>query len=81
MNTDRHGFKHGDITQKIIGVFYEVYNELGHGFLESVYEEALCVELTLRNIRFCSPSADRREIQGRKTWAKRGSIFWRMSTS
>ena len=26
------GLKHRDLTQKIIGVFYEVYNELGHGF-------------------------------------------------
>ena len=38
--------KHGDLTEKIIAVFYEVYNELGHGFLESVYhrsfEYALC---------------------------------------
>jgi hypothetical protein len=27
MNTSNHGFKHGEITQKIIGVFYEVCNE------------------------------------------------------
>jgi hypothetical protein len=27
------------LTEKIIGVFYEVYNELGFGFLESVYRE------------------------------------------
>jgi len=33
MNTDEHGFKHGDITQKIIRVFYEVYNELVMAFL------------------------------------------------
>ncbi len=26
------GLKHRDLTQKIIGVFYEVYNELGHVF-------------------------------------------------
>ncbi|MGB6476894.1 MAG: GxxExxY protein [Candidatus Sulfotelmatobacter sp.] len=31
------------MTEKIIGVFYDVYNELGHGFLESVYEQALAV--------------------------------------
>jgi GxxExxY protein len=36
---------HRDLTQKIIGVFYEVYNELGHGFLESVYEEAMLIAL------------------------------------
>jgi hypothetical protein len=27
--------KHHELTEKIIGVFYDVYNELGHGFLES----------------------------------------------
>jgi GxxExxY protein len=32
--------KHHELTEKIIGVFYDVYNELGHGFLESVYEQA-----------------------------------------
>ena len=29
---------HGDITREIIGAFYEVYRELGHGFLEAVYQ-------------------------------------------
>ena len=45
MNTEGHGFKHGEITQKIIRVFYEVYNELGYGFLESVYEKSLQIAL------------------------------------
>ena len=45
MNTDGHGFKHGEITQKVIRVFYEVYNELGYGFLESVYEKSLQIAL------------------------------------
>jgi GxxExxY protein len=31
------------LTQAIIGVFFEVYNELGFGFLESVYREAMAV--------------------------------------
>jgi GxxExxY protein len=53
MNTDIHGFKHGEITQKIIGVFYEVYNELGHGFLESVYEKSLEVALTAMKLKVC----------------------------
>jgi len=51
MNTDRHGFKHGEITEKIIGVFYQVYNELGHGFLESVYEKSLQIALTSMGLK------------------------------
>lgn len=35
----------GELTQRIIGVFYDVFNELGHGFLESVYTEAVCMAL------------------------------------
>jgi len=33
------------LTEKIIGLFYDVYNELGHGFLESVYEQAMLIAL------------------------------------
>ena len=39
------GLQHGELTEKIIGVFYDVYNELGYGFLESVYEESLVIVL------------------------------------
>jgi GxxExxY protein len=45
MNADHKDFKHLELTQKIIGVFYNVYNELGHGFLESVYENAMTLAL------------------------------------
>lgn len=38
--------KHEELRGKIIGVFYDVYNELGHGFLETVYEKAMCVALS-----------------------------------
>jgi GxxExxY protein len=40
------GFKSQEITEKIIGVFYDVYNELGYGFLEPVYEQAMHIALT-----------------------------------
>ncbi|MEW6607413.1 MAG: GxxExxY protein [bacterium] len=36
---------HSDITEKIIKSFYQVYNTLGYGFLEKVYENALIIEL------------------------------------
>jgi len=53
MDTDKHGFKHKDITDKIIRVFYEVYNELGHGFLESVYERSLEIALNSLELKVC----------------------------
>ncbi|MDZ4149306.1 MAG: GxxExxY protein [Flavobacteriaceae bacterium] len=37
---------HEDTTGKVIKAFYKVYNELGYGFLEKVYENALYLELT-----------------------------------
>ncbi len=38
-------YKHQDVTSQIIKAFYEVYNTLGYGFLEKVYENALVIEL------------------------------------
>ena len=45
MGWDPENYKHQELTQVIIQVFYEVYNELGHGFLESVYQEAMLIAL------------------------------------
>jgi GxxExxY protein len=36
---------HKEITDKILKAFYKVYNELGFGFLERVYENSLIIEL------------------------------------
>ena len=38
--------KHEQLTEKIIQAFYKVYNTLGYGFLERVYENAMFIELT-----------------------------------
>jgi GxxExxY protein len=43
MNTDEHRLN--SITEKVIGCAYRVANELGPGFLEKVYENALAHEL------------------------------------
>ena len=37
--------EHAELTERIIGVFYEVYNDLGPGFLESVYANAMTITL------------------------------------
>ena len=39
-----------DLTEKIIGAAIEVYRLLGPGLLESIYEEALEIELQLRGL-------------------------------
>lgn len=36
---------HEETTEKIIKAYYKVYNTLGHGFLEKVYENAMAIEL------------------------------------
>lgn len=44
-------YPHSDITEKIINATFEVYNRLGSGFLESVYENALVIALEKREIK------------------------------
>jgi GxxExxY protein len=39
------GLLHEELTDAIIKTFYDVYNELGHGFLENVYQNSLYLEL------------------------------------
>ena len=48
MNVD---YKHSEITELIIRAFYDVYNTLGYGFLEKVYENALSIELREQDIK------------------------------
>jgi GxxExxY protein len=41
---------HSELTEQVIGAAYEVYNELGFGFLETVYEKSLVIALRDRGI-------------------------------
>ena len=43
-------YKHSELTEQIIGAFYDVYSKLGYGFLEDVYVKALVIELKKRGI-------------------------------
>lgn len=38
-------YLHQELTSKVINAFYKVYNTLGYGFLEKVYENAMRIEL------------------------------------
>jgi GxxExxY protein len=50
MNTDFQDAKYKQLTERIIGVFYEVYNRLGYGFLEKVYENSMLIEFEKEKI-------------------------------
>ena len=45
-----NSFLHEEITGKIIEAFYAVYNKLGYGFLEKVYENSMLIELKKREL-------------------------------
>ena len=55
--TQMEQFKHKDLTDRVINAFYRVYNELGFGFLENVYQNALCIELISRGFQVESQKA------------------------
>lgn len=50
-HTDR-AYLHSDLTDIANGAFYRVYNTMGFGFLESVYRNALAIELTKAGVEF-----------------------------
>ena len=56
MNADYQDFKHKELTEKIIKIFYIVYNKLGYGFLEKVYENAMMIEFKREDILAVSQS-------------------------
>jgi GxxExxY protein len=51
MNSDQREFVCEELTGRIIGIFFEVYNELGFGFLESVYEKALIIAMNEKGLQ------------------------------
>lgn len=44
--------KHNDLTEKVIGAFFKVNNQLGYGFSEKIYENAMVFEI--RNLELKS---------------------------
>ena len=43
--------EHKELTEKVIGCAYRVYNRMGFGFLESVYEKCLLIEFRKAGIK------------------------------
>lgn len=51
MATNKPNIIYQDLSYQIMGAIFEVHKELGPGFLESVYEKALLLELTSRGMK------------------------------
>ena len=45
-------YRHDDLTHEIIGAAMDVHSEMGAGLIEQIYENAMCVELIKRGIRY-----------------------------
>ena len=63
------------LTRAIIGTFYDVYNELGYGFLESVYRSALQIVLAERNFPLQSEAPLAIHFHGHRIGAYRADLI------
>jgi GxxExxY protein len=66
---------HGALTGQIIGAFFDVYNELGHGFSELVYHHAMIVALTDRGIQTEAERAITIHFRGRVVGVFRADLI------
>lgn len=57
--------KHEALTERLIGTFYTLYNELGHGFLESIYQRGYAFMLTDEGLSFVEQAPVRVMHRGR----------------
>jgi GxxExxY protein len=57
--------KHEILTEKLIGAFYTLYNELGHGFLESIYQRGYAYMLKDEGLPFVEQAPVRVTHRGR----------------
>lgn len=48
---DSQDLKYKDVTEKILEIYFRVYNRLGYGFLEKLYENAMMIEFEKEGLR------------------------------
>ena len=63
------------ITRRIVGAFYDVYNRLGYGFLESVYANALAIELVGRGLHVVREARSEVRYKGRLVGTFRADLL------
>lgn len=57
MNSDYQDFKHKVLNENNADIFHRVYNKLGYGFVEKVYENAMMIEFKREGVPAVSQSA------------------------
>ena len=65
MEDPKMDFEKDELTEKIIGCAYKISNELGSGFLEKVYENAMVIELADAGLRVAQQQPIQVEYKGR----------------
>ena len=59
LDTEHQNSKHKELIEKVIVIFYKVYNKLGYGFLEKVYKDTMMIEFKKEGIPSVSQSGIR----------------------
>ena len=67
-----------ELTEKIIGCTYRVYNKMGFGFLESVYEKCLLIELHKAGLKAESQKAITVYYDGKLSESMLLILLWRI---
>jgi GxxExxY protein len=68
-------FRHLEITRQIVGAFFEVYGELGYGFLESVYRAAMSIALRERGLAVEAEVELKAKFRGRAVGTFRADLL------
>ncbi len=68
-------YKHSEVTEKIIKAFYKVYNTLGYGFLEKVYENAMLIELLNMGLKAVAQHPITVHYEGKKVGVYCADLF------
>ncbi|MBY0512355.1 MAG: GxxExxY protein [Gemmataceae bacterium] len=66
---------HEELTRQIIGCAYRVYNAMGHGFLESVYENCMLIELRRAGLRVENQHPIKVHYQGQVVGSFEADLF------
>ena len=70
--------KHEELTERLIGIYFTLYNELGHGFLESIYQRGYAYLLSDEGISFVEQAPVRVTHRGRDLGDFKIDCLWKV---